>query len=74
MEESGSSKVCVVMVDGWRGSVAVENLHGGGFTVVIVTACYEDSYVELVLVKMRAQCRCGDEFRPAKLCHRNLRR
>ena len=70
MEESGSHEVCVVMVEGWMGSVAVENLHGGGFTVVIVTACYEDLYVELVLVKRRAQCCCSDKFCLAKLYFR----
>ena len=51
MEESGSNKACVVMVEGWMWSVAVENLHGGGFAVAIVMACYRDSYIEIVVLR-----------------------
>ena len=44
LEDDGSNDMFVVMVGFWIESGAVENLHGGGFPVVIVPACYEDSY------------------------------
>ena len=57
----------VVVIGGWIGLVAVENLHGGGSMAIMVMACYRESYVNSVLTKKYVQCCCGDKFCPAKL-------
>ena len=55
MEKGASGKVSVAVEGDESGSVAVENLHGGGSAAVIVTVCYDDFNMKLV----RAKCVCS---------------